>query len=274
MKSISVYVSVIAGLMSGALLTSCGDDAPSTNPAYYTPGGYWTGSVNGEPGVGLSDESGDFAFIAFDGELYPGSLMITAPDAEPQTPYGALFSGSMQHITAGKFPNYGVGKCPPPDFTDSLLSGVISGTIVPRASISGTATFTCVAGMVNAGISLTFNGLYYLPSSLATISGTYKDLATGTVLTINTDGTVFAQDATTGCVINGTVSIINPSYNVYGIEVSYANCTGSLTTLNGATLAGFAALDNTNSPEQLLAGVWSSGPPILSVTYTLARLPN
>lgn len=274
MKSSWVYVYVIAGLTSGAFLTSCGDDAPSTDPAYYTPGGYWTGSFNGEPGIGLSDETGDFTFIAFDGELYPGSLMITAPSDEPQTPYGASFSGGVQHVTTGKFPNYGVGKCPPPDFNDVLYSGTVTGTIVPRASITGTATFICGVSTVTAGISWTFNSLYYLPSSLATISGTYEDLPTGTVFTINTDGTVFAQDATTGCVINGTVSIINPSFNVYGIEVSYANCTGSLTTLNGVTLAGMAALDNTKSPEQLLAGVWSSGPPVLSVTYTLVRLPN
>ena len=235
MKSVWVYVT--AGLMSGAFLTSCGSgDAPSTDPRYYSPGGYWTGSLNGEPGVGLVDESGNFTFIAADGEQYPATLVISDildPSAQPLTPYGASFSGTMQTLQPGKFPNYGgATACPPPYSGDDLGSGILSGTIQPRqlgGTISGTATFTAAQCKVIEGISLTFNALYYVPSSLATISGTYSDSATGTVFTISADGAVFAQDATTGCVINGTVSIINPLYNVYGIEVSYASCTGSLT---------------------------------------------
>jgi len=285
MKSVWVYVT--AGLMSGAFLTSCGSgDAPSTDPRYYSPGGYWTGSLNGEPGVGLVDESGNFTFIAADGEQYPATLVISDildPSAQPLTPYGASFSGTMQSLQPSKFPNYGgPTQCPPPNYfppnsvglgSVDLGSGILSGTIVPRQSNSGSATIKPPACTVTEGISLTFNALYYVPSSLATISGMYKDSATGTVFTVSADGTVFAQDATTGCVINGTVSIINPSYNVYGIEVSYASCTGSLIPLNGLTLAGLAALDNTKSPEQVLAGVWSSiQPNILSVTYMLVRL--
>jgi len=354
MKRIWVYISVTAGLMSAAFLTSCGDAFPSSEPAPIltnvtaangpstggtsvtltgqnfvsgatvtfggaaaasvkvaggtqitantpshaqgsvsvvvtnpdgqsgtlaggftfsssssilpsTGGGYWTGSVNGNLGVGLVDESGTFIFIADDGELYPGTLVISnSPEPGPLS-----FSGSVQSLTPGKFPNYGIlYDCP--NLADVLPPGILSGTIQGRQSIGGTATFTCPNGTVTEGISLTFNALYDVPSSLATISGTYRDSATGTAFTINADGTVFAQDATTGCVINGTVSIINPSYDVYGIEVSYASCTGSLIPLNGVTLAGLAALDNTRSPEQLLAGVWSSGepnpPPITPVT--------
>lgn len=240
--------------MSGAFLTSCGDDAPSTDPAYYTPGGYWTGSLNGELGVALVDETGDFTFIAVDGEQYYGTLVITEPSDEPQAPYSALFTGTAEGFTTGRFPSYGT-------YTGT---GAISGTMVPRQSIDGSAG--------SATISLTFNALYYMPSSLATISGTYEDTASGAQFTINADGTVFAQDATTGCVINGTVSIINGSYNAYGIQVSYANCAGSSAPLNGLTFAGLAALDNTKGPEQLLAGVWTSGPPTLSVTYTLVRM--
>jgi hypothetical protein len=267
LQSVWIYVSVAAGLVSGAFLASCGA-APSTDPANYSPGGYWTGSLNGEPGVGLVDESGEFTFIAVDGEQYPGTLVISgaiAPGAQPLTPYGASLSGSVLAFTPGGFPNYGVSN------TDlgPLPTGILSGTIVPRQSIGGTVAFATET----AAISLTFNALYYVPSSLATISGTYNDSATGAVFTINADGTLFAQDATTGCVINGTVSIINPSYNVYGVEVSYASCTGSLTPLNGVTLAGLAALDNTKSPEKMLAGVWSSAqlPLNPSITYTLVR---
>jgi len=265
MKRILVYIFVFAGLVSGAFLTSCGDDAPSTNPAYYTPGGYWTGSVNGEPGVALVNESGDFTFIASDGEQWPGTLAITDPSDSSLTPYGASFTGSMQGLTAGGYPNYGVAN---PPFVNCVFT---SGTIVPRQSINGTAACISPAQTYNIEVSWTFSALYSVPSALATISGTYDDTATGTVFTINSNGTVFAQDATTGCVINGTVSIISPSYGVYGIQVSYANCTGSSAQLNNVTLAGMVALDSTKSPEQLLAGVWTSGLPVLSVTYALVR---
>jgi hypothetical protein len=271
MKTIWIYASVTAGLMSGVLLTSCGaDTAPSTDPAYYTTGGYWTGSLNGEPGVGLADENGNFTFIAVDGEQYPSTLVIVAPNFpgdQPSMPYSASLAGSMQGFTPGGFPNYGV---PQVDVVSGKTNGtgLVNGIIVPRQSIDSVTTFST---SVTIALSLNFSALYYLPSSLATISGTYRDLATGAVFTIGANGTVFAQDAATGCVINGTVSITNKAYNVYGIEVSYANCTGSLTTLNGVTLAGMAALDNSESPEQLLAGVWSSGS-LLSVTYKLVRL--
>ena len=96
MKSIWVYVSVIAGLMSGAFLTSCNEDA---YPSSYSPGGYWTGSMNGEPGVGLVDESGEFIFITADGEQYPGTLSISSAYSNPLS-----FSGSVQSFTPGKFP--------------------------------------------------------------------------------------------------------------------------------------------------------------------------
>jgi hypothetical protein len=206
MRSTGICVSVTVGLMSCAFLTSCGG---ADDPPYDSPGGYWVGSWSGEPGVALVDEAGNFTFIANDGEQYPGAVALS----------GTSFTGSMQGFTPGAFPNYGV---PNP----LGLSVTFSGTIVPRQIFSGTATFVPTPTQVT---SLTFNPLYYVPSSLATISGTYTESATGTAFTISADGTVFAQDATTGCVINGTVSIINASYNVYAIQVSYANCTGSLT---------------------------------------------
>jgi len=249
MKSIGIYVCVAVGLMGCALLTSCGG---ADDPPYDSPGGYWTGSWSGEQGVALVDEAGNFTFIANDGEQYTGAIDLA----------GTSFTGSMQGFTPGGFPNYGV---PNP----LGLSVSFSGTLVPRNSFSGTATFVPQPTQV---ASWTFNALYYVPSSLATIAGTYTESATGTAFTISADGTVFAQDAATGCVINGTVSIINASYNVYAIQVSYASCTGALTALNGLTLAGMAALNNSVSPQQVIAGVSTTTQPTeYSVTYALVR---
>ena len=88
-------------------------------------------------------------------------------------------------------------------------------------------------------------------SSLATIAGNYDDGA-GNVLNIAADGTVFEQDAGTSCVTNGQVSIYNSAFNLYSIVFDLGNCMGQDATLNGSTFRGWATLDNTVAPEQLL----------------------
>lgn len=79
-------------------------------------------------------------------------------------------------------------------------------------------------------------------TSLARISGQYK-VTDGTVINIHTDGTLDAQDATTGCVINGTVAIPNSGVNVYAVSFTFDNCTGDSSVLNGKTASGFYAVD-------------------------------
>jgi hypothetical protein len=53
-------------------------------------------------------------------------------------------------------------------------------------------------------------------------------------------------------VLNGNVSIINAQFNAYRVQYSYSNCQGVDAILNGATLRGLAALDDSDSPELLL----------------------
>jgi hypothetical protein len=66
---------------------------------------------------------------------------------------------------------------------------------------------------------------------------------------------VFAQNPSNGCVLNGTVSIINASYNAYRVQYSYASCQGQEAVLNGVQFGGLATLDNTASPERAIVGV-------------------
>jgi hypothetical protein len=101
----------------------------------------------------------------------------------------------------------------------------------------------------------------------------YSDAATGTVVTIDSKGGVFAQDATNGCVVNGTVSIIEATYNVYRVQVSYASCQGAAAALNDATLTGLATLQDTLSPQQVIAGVTGgNGSAKYAIAYKLIRL--
>ena len=102
----------------------------------------------------------------------------------------------------------------------------------------------------------TFSNAYDTPSSLATIAGDYT--AGSNTLSINGNGVIFEQDPTTGCVINGQVTLINTQYNAYSVSVTFSSCTGSAAAANGLTMTGLAALDQTVSPAVLYFGLSAS----------------
>lgn len=92
------------------------------------------------------------------------------------------------------------------------------------------------------------------------------------VFSVNGTGVVFAQDATSGRVISGTVSIINASYNAYSVTISYASCQGQYAILNGAQLTGLGTLDNTVAPERGVVGVsGTAGATKVAIVETLNR---
>jgi hypothetical protein len=242
-----------------ALLSACGGGNPGHSgpnaTGLFSPDGIWNGteSVSGLQITGLID-SGNLRFIRSDGVQYVGYGPDThgvsgfTAAVEGFTPFGSTWSDGSSHGT-----------------------GMFSGTMQAKVSASLTVTFTTDAGTGSTGtFNLTFNSLYDVPSALSTIAGNYTDPKTGTVVTINSDGSVFAQDANTGCEINGTVSIKDPTHNVYGIQVSYQSCTGSSAVLNGAQFSGLATLNNSVSPEQILAGLsGQSGATKYAIVYTL-----
>jgi hypothetical protein len=121
-------------------------------------------------------------------------------------------------------------------------------------------------------LSLSFNSLYNTASSLATISGNYTDPSSGDVIAINSNGAITWQDPATGCVGNGTVSIIDATYNAYRVQFDYANCTGQAAVLNGVQFSGLASLNTTASPQQAVAGVTGqAGGVTYSIVITLNR---
>jgi len=113
--------------------------------------------------------------------------------------------------------------------------------------------------------------VYERDSSLATIAGNFT---TGSAtVNINSNGEIFSQDPTTGCVVDGTVSIIDSRYNAYRAAYSVSSCTGPDALLNGRTFRGLGTLDDTVSPERLIAGVTSgSGDNAISIVWFLGRL--
>src|SRR4029077_19958501 len=86
-----------------------------------------------------------------------------------------------------------------------------------------------------------------------TLAGNYAD-GPDTV-TVGADGTIFEQDPSTGCVVNGQVSIVNPSYNAYSFTYTFGNCTGNAAILNGQTATGLGYYDDSVNPTEIVFGV-------------------
>jgi hypothetical protein len=125
-------------------------------------------------------------------------------------------------------------------------------------------------------VSLAFNNWSYVGpggASLAIVSGNYTDQSSGDVVSITSAGNVTWQDATTGCVGNGTISVPISTNSVYQVQFSYENCQGQYASLNGGQFTGLAALNTSVSPMQAIVGVTgqATGQPMYALAFTLNR---
>jgi len=214
------------------------DVAPMSAPMNASPGGIWNGtdSASNLAVVGIVTEAGQFYFIRSDGALYTGAVSVS----------GTTVSGNLQG-----FAPFGTA------YADGSNhgSGTLSGTVAERSTLAVTIMFTTTAGTaITSNLPMTFNALYDEGSSLATVAGNFT-APDGTVVSVSESGSVSAQDATSGCVINGMLSIINASYNVYGVSYSFTSCTGQYAALNGVTATGLGTLNTLDSPVQAINGV-------------------
>jgi len=235
----------IAGILCGCLLIGSCDDGGEAliGPTNESVGGIWNGtdSQTGRPVLAIATESGTLHLIRADLVQYVGTLASL----------GTTVTGTLDAFA-------------PPGlaFQDGSVHGygTVTGTIHQRRTLDAAADFvTERGGAFGDTLTLSFAALYYRPSSLDRIAGTFTAAGTGTGYSISGAGAVFAQDATSGCVINGAVTIIDATYNAYGVSLSYASCSGEDAELNGLTLTGLATLDNTGTPEQALVSVAADG---------------
>jgi hypothetical protein len=186
----------------------------------------------------MIDNSGKADFIRSDGVQFVGKVQV---------------SGSALVATLDAYTNFFGGA-----FTDGSTYGVgtFNGTVTAGSSITGSLQFTTSDGTaVTSNWSLTFQTLYNSGSSLATIGGNYTDSITGTVVSISSSGVLFGQNSSNGCVLNGSISIDDASYDVYQVTYTYESCTGTARSLNGISLTGLAFFDGNLSPPQFSMGV-------------------
>ena len=249
----------VLSLAVPVLLASCGGGGGyggGTNPQNAAPGGIWRGMDTDSPlqVTGIIDESGHMRFIRADGIQYVGTATTSgnsiSANFDAYTPFGSSFSDGSTHE-----------------------AGALSGTIDARVSITASTQSMTDKGAVSKGtLALTFNPLYNQASSLAALAGNYAEAGSGTVVSIDANGAIFSQDASSGCVVNGNATIINASYNAYAVQATYASCTGTAAVLNGITFSGLATLNTSVPPTQLIAGVTGSGAGVTyAIVYTLTH---
>ena len=248
----------------GVGLSACGGGGGSSDPppppvTNQSPGGIWTTQyvVQSGPNAGdtmdgkaLVTEAGDVFFAEINtvngcAVIGFGSVNVSGSSVSGSTNDGVVtFSQNSMVNTA----------CSYPDGSTSAAT-TLSGTVAERSSFTITATSTTSLGMALGSETNTwsYSNLYAETPSLATIAGNYADGSD--TLTLSSNGTVFEQDPTNGCVINGTVSTVNPSYNAYAINLTWSSCTGSMAVLNGQTATGFGYYDDSVNPPQLVYGV-------------------
>lgn len=238
MWRLSVFLATLA------VVAGCGGGGggSSFTPAEGTPTGIWEGvlTFDGDGSVeivGLIAENGTAMFVADDGQVMW---------ADGGTVSGTTFSASFEWALPPGFTTPGGAVGGTGDFECSFAERVsIDCDFVSRSTASEDFKGT---------VGASYNDLYEDDSSLAVVAGDWLDVETGAeVLSIDAAGRVFSQDATTGCVLGGTISPIDPSYNAYQMDVVLDSCTDpDLAPANGLRLSGLAAVGDDLSPKDTL----------------------
>lgn len=233
-----VRVTLLAAL--SATLVACGgggggSGSGSPPPPNASAGGLWVGTLTDGTGVvAIVAENGDFHVLQEDGVQHFGTVTTSQSSV----------SSSFVGVTL-------IGTTFPDGATHG--TGTLTGTVQERVRLSATSSFRTSAGTNSStGVTLDYDPLHERDSSLAAVAGNYQDFATGSIVSIDANGSAFTQDPLTGCVTNGTLSIIDSRFNVYRVQYSYSSCQGAFAVLNGVNFRGLATLDNTTPPEALI----------------------
>ena len=236
---------LLVGVCCSVFLTACGNSggnsasnntlSPPPPPATdTTPGGTWAGvDTGGVDIILLVTESGRFQYINEFFDQGAGNLAISS---------GNAISSDFPLVTA-------LGET----FEDgtTLANCTLSGTLVERQSMEISTDCATTAGHQTQSVAtLTYNALYERDSGLTVIAGNYDD--DGRVLSIDSNGMIFEQDPTTGCITDGQISVIDPAFNAYDVMFGFSNCSGPNAILNGTSFVGMATLDNAVVPETLI----------------------
>lgn len=206
----------------------------STSSSTPSATGIWGGTDStGLTVTGYIDSAGNAVFIRSDGVQFVGPTQL---------------SGDTLVAAVVGYTDF------PATFTDgsSYGLGTINGTVATGSTLMLSLNFTTNGGtMLSDSWSLAFNTLTSNGSSLGTIAANYTDTASGSVITVSANGVVTGQNPQNSCVVNGNITVINSTYDIYQVTITYESCTGSYAVLNGVELTGLAVYNPNTSPPQL-----------------------
>lgn len=164
---------------------------------------------------------------------------------------------------------------PGASFPDGSTSGEgkVKGTIYVDSWLDMTLNIKTAAGTAAPVFaSLSYDPVHRLDASLETIAGTYRSGSLS--LSINAVGTMFGQYAGNGCVLNGTVAVIEGKFNLYELDTLQEGCAGEAAALNGLSGEGLGYYRPGNgvAPDRLtLAVIMPQGTRLLSSVWRLDR---
>jgi hypothetical protein len=236
-----ILISLAGGLVALATTGCNGTYGGISNPmpTNASATGIWGGtdSVTGLSVAGYIDPAGEAVFIRADGVQFAGATQVSG-----STLVAAVVGCANFGSTFNDGSTYGLGT--------------LNGSVATGSTLTLSLSFTTNGGTAQTGSwSLTFSTLTNSGSSLNTISANYTDTASGSVISISGNGVMTGQNPANSCVVNGTITIINSSYDIYQVSLTYENCTGSYAVLNGLQLTGLAVLNPNSSPTQLTISV-------------------
>ena len=250
MRKVGITIISLAGGLMALGVAGCNGSVYSgmnnPMPTNASATGIWGGkdSVTGLNVAGYVDSAGEAVFIRSDGVQFAGATQV---------------SGNTLVAAVVGYTNFGS------TFKDGSTYGLgtLNGTVANGSTLTLSLSFTTNAGTSETGSwNLTFSTLTNSGSSLSTISANYTDTASGSVISISGNGVMTGQNPANSCVVNGMITVINSSYDIYQVSLTYENCTGSYAVLNGLQLTGLAVFNPNTSPTQMtisIAGASSGG---------------
>jgi len=247
-----------------ATLSACGgggsssDPPPPPPPQNQSAGGIWTVQYVAASGPNAGDQIDGKALITETGDVFFAGINTVNGCAAigfgQVSVSGSSVSGSTNDavVTFSQSPFVNT-TCSYPDGSTSATTS-LTGSVSERSSLSITGSTMTSMGTALGGETHTwsYSNLYAEVPLLSNVAGNYADGSD--TLTVSSNGTIFEQDPTTGCVINGQASVVNPSYNAYSFSFTFANCTGTLAPLNGQIATGLGYYDDSVNPAQLVYG--------------------
>ncbi len=232
----------LAAVLVASCLAGCNgstdDTGTSTTTTDQSATGVWSGtdSATNLSVTGIINSGGQATFIRSDGVQFDGTVSV---------------SGTTLAATVTGYTNFNQA------FSDGSTYGIgtLNGMVSTGGSLTATLTFTTNDNTSLTGSwSLSFEALSNSASSTSAVAGNYTDIDNAT-LSIASNGVMSEQNTTTGCVLTGSISTTDSSFNVYQVSYTLSVCTGTYAPLNGVQFTGLAYLDTNGSTPVLVIAV-------------------